>query len=87
MDYKGLILADKVYLKFNKHFIPWRYSKTDYEVVLAENDYLLPEDKKDLAMHNENLASLLSLMRKKGRTASLHPLVSAMAEDVRALLN
>ncbi|MCL2377917.1 MAG: TIGR02679 domain-containing protein [Defluviitaleaceae bacterium] len=86
MDYKGLTLADKVYLRFGKRFVPWRYGKADYELLFAGGDYLLPDDRKDLAMHNEELASLLSLLRKKGKSASSLPLVGLLAEDIRAIL-
>lgn len=83
MDYKGLANADKLYLQFGKNFIPWRYSKLDYELILEKSTTLLPDDKKDLSMHNEDLASLLSLMRKTGKTASQMPLVPYLAEDVK----
>jgi len=86
MDYKGLTLADKVYQRFGKLFIPWRYGKADYEQLLSGSDYLLPDDRKDLAMHNEELASLLSLLRKKGKSASSLPLVGLFVEDIRALI-
>jgi len=86
MDYKGLALADKVFLRFGKSFIPWRYGHADYELLFAGNDYLLPDDRKDLAMHNEELASLLSLLRKRGKTASSLPLVPVLAEDIKAIL-
>jgi len=86
MDYKGLTMADKVYLRFGKAFIPWRYNRADYELLFTGNDYLLPDDRKDLAMHNQELASLLSLLRKKGKTASSLPLVSVLAEDIMAML-
>ena len=87
MDYKGLTLADKIYLQFGKSFIPWRYGKADYELLFTTgNDYLLPDDRKDLAMHNEELASMLSLLRKKGKSASSLPLVGLLAEDIRAML-
>jgi len=86
MDYKGLTLADRVYLRFGKAFIPWRYGRADYELLFTGNDYLLPDDRKDLAMHNEELASLLSLLRKKGKSASSLPLVGLLAEDIFAIL-
>ncbi|MCL2406022.1 MAG: TIGR02679 domain-containing protein [Defluviitaleaceae bacterium] len=86
IDYKGLTLADKIYLRFGKQFIPWRYGKADYEMLFSGSDYLLPDDRKDLAMHNEDLAALLSLLRKKGKSASSLPLVGLLAEDIRAML-
>ena len=86
MDYKGLTLADKVYLRFGKQFIPWRYGKADYELLFTGSDFLLPDDRKDLAMHNEELASLLSLLRKKGKSASSLPLVGLLVEDIRSML-
>ena len=86
MDYKGLTVADKVYLRYGKLFVPWRYGKSDYELLFTGSDYLLPDDRKDLAMHNEELASLLSLLRKKGKSATSLPLVGLLAEDVRAML-
>jgi len=86
MDYKGLTLADKIFLRFGKAFIPWRYGRADYELLFTGSDYLLPDDRKDLAMHNEELASLLSLLRKKGKSAASLPLVGVLAEDVIAML-
>jgi len=86
IDYKGLALADRIYLRYGKLFVPWRYGHTDYELLFTGNDYLLPDDRKDLAMHNETLASLLSLLRKKGKTASSLPLVPILAEDIKAML-
>ena len=86
MDYKGLTLADKVFLRFGKAFVPWRYGRADYELLFSGSDYLLPDDRKDLAMHNEELAALLSLLRKKGKSASSLPLVGLLEEDVRAML-
>jgi len=85
MDYKGLVSADKLYLKFGRNFVPWRYAKSDYEFILEKNATLLPDDKKDLAMHNDDLASLLSLMRKTGKTASQMPLVPYLVEDVKSM--
>ena len=87
MDYKGLTLADKVFLRFGKAFIPWRYGRADYEQLFTGSDYLLPDDRKDLAMHNEELASLLSLLRKKGKSASSLPLVGLFEEDIRSMLD
>jgi len=43
---------------------------------------MLQDKKKDLSLHNETLASLLSQLRKKGRTASSMPLVPLFAEDI-----
>ncbi|MCL2572533.1 MAG: TIGR02679 domain-containing protein [Defluviitaleaceae bacterium] len=86
IDYKGLTLADKIYLRYGKSFIPWRYGRTDYELLFTGSDFLLPDDRKDLAMHNEELASLLSLLRKKGKSASSFPLVGVYAEDIMAIL-
>ena len=86
LDYRGLSLADKLYLEFGKNFIPWHYSRTDYELVLAEGDSLLPDEKKGLAMHNEDLASLLSTMRKVGKTSSSMPLVELFVEDIKTMV-
>jgi len=82
LDYKGLINADALYLQFGKQFIPWRYSKADYELMLTKNSGLLPDDKKELAMHNEDLALMLSQMRKTGKTASAMALVPLLVDDI-----
>jgi len=83
MDYKSLEIADKLYVEFGKNFIPWRYTHEDYaKIILPESTYL-PDEKKNLAMHNDTLASLLSHMKKIGKTASSMPLVSLYAEDIR----
>jgi len=83
MDFKGLIQADNLYLKFGKQFIPWRYSKDDYELTISTNNVLLSGERKDLAMHNEDLALILSQLRKRGKTASSVPLVPLLVEDVK----
>jgi len=87
IDYKGLTIADKLYQCYGKLFNPWRYSKADYELLSVGNEYLLPDDRKDLAMHNEELAAMLSLLRKTGKSASSLPLVGLFAEDICAMLN
>jgi len=83
MDFKGLIQADNMYLKFGKQFIPWRYSKSDYELAISKNSVLLSGEKKDLAMHNEDLALVLSQLRKRGKTASSMPLVPLLVKDIK----
>ena len=82
MDYKGLAQADKLFLKFGKQFVPWRYSKEDYELAVAAASGLLPDEKKNLSMHHDDLALVLSQMRKKGRVANSMPLVPLLVEDV-----
>jgi hypothetical protein len=86
MDYRGLAHADKLAQRYGKNIIPWRYGRADYELVISHGDYLLPDEKKNLAMHNDEFAALLSLMRKTGKTAPALPLVPLFAEDIRALL-
>jgi len=81
LDYKGLIQADNLYLMFGKNLIPWRYSKADYELALSKN--ILLGEKKDLAMHNEDLALVLSQMRKTGKAANSMALVPLLVEDVK----
>jgi uncharacterized protein (TIGR02679 family) len=82
MDYKGLELADKLFSECG-NFIPWRYSREDYTRVLSENSTPLPDEKKNLAMHNETLASLLSFMKKTGKTAASMPLVPLYIDDIK----
>jgi uncharacterized protein (TIGR02679 family) len=82
MDYKSLFLADKIYLRHPKHFTPWRYNKNDYERVMSDNDFYLPEHKREQGLHNDDLASLLSQMRKKGKTAQQLSLVHDLVQDI-----
>lgn len=82
MTYKGLEQADKLYLKF-KNFIPWRYDPEDYAFITSEDFFFLPDEKRSLALHNETLASLLSNIRKTGKTANSMPLVHKYADDIR----
>ena len=84
MDYKGLELADRLFVKFGKNFIPWRYTPEDYSFITADSFENLQEEKKNMALHNETLASLLSHMRKVGKTASSMPLVPKYIEDINA---
>jgi len=86
MDYKGLAIADKLYLEFGKSFVPWRYNHSDYDYILGEEASLLPDEKRGLALHNETLASLLSLIRKVGKTAPAMKLAPKLAEDIRELM-
>jgi hypothetical protein len=83
MNFKGLESADRLYLEFGKGFIPWRYSHEDYTQVLSQGSTTIPDEKKNLAMHNSTLASILSLLRKTGKTAISMPLVSFYAEDIK----
>jgi len=84
MDYKGLAQADKLFLKFGKQFVPWRYSKEDYELTISAG--LLPDEKKSLSMHHDALALVLSQMRKKGRAADAMILVPLLVKDIMAML-
>ena len=85
MDFNGLCLADRIYLAYPKHFVPWRYCKADYERFNAEYDPFLPEHKKDLGLHNEDLAALLSAIRKQGRVVSQSALIPDLVNDIRNL--
>jgi uncharacterized protein (TIGR02679 family) len=87
MDLKGLVLGDNLHLRFGKHFVPWRYGKDDYAYALAKSDTLLPDEKRSVALHNETFASLLSQIRKKGKTTSHLPMVKLLAEDIAMYIN
>ncbi|MCL2356337.1 MAG: TIGR02679 domain-containing protein [Defluviitaleaceae bacterium] len=86
MNYKGLELADKLYVEFEKNFVPWRYTREDYAKVIAAGDSWLTGEKRGLAMHNESLASLLSHMKKTGRTSSSTPLVEDYVSDIKKIV-
>jgi uncharacterized protein (TIGR02679 family) len=86
MDMKGLILGDSMFLRFGKHFVPWRYGKDDYEQAMTHSDTLMPDEKRNVALHNEVFASMLSNMRKKGKTTSHLPLVKLLAEDIASYI-
>ena len=87
IDYKSLPLADELYLKYGKKFTPWRYSKKDYDLMITQETRILQGEKKDLAMHNDALALILSRIRKTGKTASRKPLIPQMIHDIITLLN
>jgi uncharacterized protein (TIGR02679 family) len=86
MDFKGLTLGESLYLRFGKQFVPWRYGKEDYELALTQSDTLMPDEKRNVAFHNEAFASILSHIRKKGKTAGHLPLVKLLAEDIAAYI-
>ena len=86
MDYKGLAQADRLFLKYGRQFVPWRYTKEDYELAVSAGNGLLPDEKKNLSMHHDDLALVLSQMRKKGRVANSMPLVPLFVADIIALL-
>jgi uncharacterized protein (TIGR02679 family) len=86
MDYAGLALADKLYVAYPKQFKPWQYDKDVYERIASENDFHLPEHKKEQGLYNEDLASLLSQMRKKGKTAKQTTLIPDLARDINEIL-
>lgn len=83
VDYAGLCLADRIYLRYPKLFVPWRYAKSDYERILSESDFFSPDYKKDSGLHNEDLAALLSLMRKRGKTAPQSALIPDLIADLQ----
>lgn len=83
MTYKGLDFADKMYVEFEKNFVPWRYTREDYAKVIAEGGAYLTGERRGLAMHNEQLASLLSHMKKTGKTASSAILVDDYVSDIK----
>jgi len=86
LDYKGLVFADKLYNLLGKNFVPWRYNHRDYKALLEGETSLLPDEKKGLSMHNEELASLLSLMRRTGKTASTMPLLEKYVKDIKTIV-
>jgi len=87
MTIKSLELTDNLYREFGKNFIPWRYEREDYEFTLSRETSFLPGEKKYLSLHNETLASLLSVMRKTGRTASSMPLLPKYIEDIKNIVH
>lgn len=84
MDYSGLARADKLYQKYGKQFIPWRYTKEDYELMLAGTSSLLPKEKGELALLNEDLALILSQLRKTGKLPDRTQLVPLLVDDIRS---
>lgn len=82
MDYPGLCLADRFYLRYPKKFVAWRYGKSDYDRVMSEYDFYMPENKKNTGLHNEDLAALLSMMRKRGKTAPQAALTDDLVRDI-----
>lgn len=85
MDYKGLAQADALHARFGKQFIPWRYTRQDYERILAQNATSLSGERNDLTMGSDALALILSELRKTGKTASSMPLVPLFTEDIKTL--
>jgi uncharacterized protein (TIGR02679 family) len=83
MDYPGLCLADRIYLRYPKRFVPWRLTKSDYDNAEPGADFYEANRQKEEGLHNEDLAALLSYMRKKGKTAEQSALVNALAEDIK----
>lgn len=83
MDHKGLAQADKLYQKFGKQFIPWRYTKADYTMAIEKSGHFSTLEKKELAMHHEDLALILSQIRKKGKVGGILPLVPLLVSDIR----
>lgn len=84
MTIAGLEAADRLYALFGKNFAPWRLTREDFLFILEHESRPLHSEKKQLSLHNEQLASLLSLMRKTGKTASCAPLLSQYVDDIRA---
>ena len=82
IDYSGLAYADMLYTKFEKNFKAWRYSKADYELIINAKNYLLPDKKKELAFHNDDLASMLSHLLKTGKSGASMPLVPLLVQDI-----
>lgn len=82
MDFKGLTRADYLYKKFGKSFIPWRYTRSDYEIALTGGSYTLPDEKGDLSMNCDDLALILSQLRKTGRSASSNALIPYFVQDI-----
>lgn len=83
MNFKSLEQADKLYQKFGKTLIPWRYTHDDYTKILSQGSSPLPDEKKHLSLHNETLASLLSQMRKTGKTAPSITLIPYYIDDIK----
>jgi uncharacterized protein (TIGR02679 family) len=82
-NYKGLELADKLFVRYDKNCMLWRFTLEDFKRVLSEGTAAANNEKGTLAMHNETLASLLSFMRKVGKTATSAPLVPLYIDDIK----
>jgi len=82
MDCKGLARADKLYQRYGRQFIPWRYTKEDYELLMASGSSLCNENQV-LAMLNDNLALVLSQIRKTGRIPEPMALVPLLINDIK----
>lgn len=65
MDPEGLLIADKLKLRYNEHLQLWRYSRKDYEKAMSKKY----ADKKRLAMieliQHEELKSIGSYLQKE----------------------
>lgn len=85
MNYSGLNNADRLYLKLGKNFIAWRYTADSYQQMLNHHSYTL-EENTDLALHNDDLASVLSLIRKTGKTGDVMALVPQLVADILELI-
>jgi len=81
--FDSLIVADKLHKELGKAFIPWRYTREDYEyAVEAESGGAVLRERKHSSLNNDTLASILSLIRKTGRTASSLPLIEKYLNDI-----
>ncbi|MCL2708726.1 MAG: TIGR02679 domain-containing protein [Defluviitaleaceae bacterium] len=82
MDFAGLSVADAVYLRYPRQFVPWRLDKADYESAAPDGELALTDRQKETGLHCEELASLFSAMRKNGKTVSQSSLVEQLSRDV-----
>jgi uncharacterized protein (TIGR02679 family) len=83
LNYRGLEIADKLYSEFGRAFVPWRYGKEDFEAALAAGEaYLLPDGRRNMAMQNDDLAAMLSTLRRRGKTTDSGALVPLFVKDI-----
>jgi len=81
-EYRSLAFADMVAKIFGKRFVPWRYSKADYNMVMESGVYFLPEKGDPEPLHHEDLASILSALMKTGKTGSSVSLIPLLIKDI-----
>jgi hypothetical protein len=83
LNYRGLEVADGLYAEFGRAFSPWRYAKEDFAAVLSAGEsYLLPDGRRTMAMQNDTLGAMLSMLRRRGKTTDTLALVPLYVQDI-----
>jgi uncharacterized protein (TIGR02679 family) len=85
-DPEGLLIADKLKLRYGNNLILWRYTEKDFTSALSGNPIETPRLKKLQGLNDPLLIKLGESIQACGRAGYQELLVEKYAEDIKSLI-